>query len=325
MKIVISAHQHNSIVGKINTQIITGWILSFFFLFLIFTYATGQNSLSPIASPENKTTHEITCLPGRDSVYMLSPFHEDIIYIFQQFDLPSGGTWEPELVVPWVYNSCTDSLSKYIYIRSIDGCPDVVDTATFQLTAVPPCDFTLLNPCFTTDAFQVDVPVYNEPSTFQNYLLQVEINEWPDYSLFIFDLHSDSAYHITCPINLTGGCVWITMLHPEYLWELTPYGSIDNFWYCEYPTCTTDTHEPSLPGNAGSLHLYPNPSADEIHFTSVPENTFQTLQVFDSHGICQIEHSRYQSKLEISFLSPGIYFVRQLSVKGIRTGRFVKK
>ncbi|MDG1440424.1 MAG: T9SS type A sorting domain-containing protein, partial [Flavobacteriales bacterium] len=66
-----------------------------------------------------------------------------------------------------------------------------------------------------------------------------------------------------------------------------------------------------------SLNLYPNPTNDVLNFNGT--NIFEYIQVIDNHGKVVLENNinSYKGKLDLSYLTRGIYFVKAFSNSGI--------
>lgn len=73
---------------------------------------------------------------------------------------------------------------------------------------------------------------------------------------------------------------------------------------------------------AAELTLYPNPAKDILHL-NCPEH-MEHIQVYDIHGKVVIS-GVYQSRIDISKLEPGQYFIRIRNQKYAATGRFLKE
>lgn len=72
------------------------------------------------------------------------------------------------------------------------------------------------------------------------------------------------------------------------------------------------------------VRVFPNPVGDIVHFDSPNSATWEKIEVFDSSGTMVITETNL-NKIEMSGLSPGIYFVRLWQLGRYKTEKIIKK
>ena len=75
------------------------------------------------------------------------------------------------------------------------------------------------------------------------------------------------------------------------------------------------------------LSLFPSPATNQITITSLTGAVAGTVTVFNLEGVRYLHQdiTDITSRLEISALPPGLYFVRLVSKQGVQLGKFMKK
>jgi hypothetical protein len=271
-------------------------------------------------SPSGKDTlnSELLCPPGKDTTFLICPFKGYVPGMLEPVGLPLKGVWEPPLQNQngdGYYDSCIDSMSRYLFNVSTPGCPDVQDTAYFKLKWHPPCGWGY-EACHTSDQFELTIPPYPE-FTENNFLvtLYVAVGQ-PDFqwtSCGQFPLHSDSTQTISCAPgwnnnNFQSTCVDVRLSETNSGcgWYFPPFDHDYEYWDCELTLC------PAVSVDAAPLMedilVYPVP-ADEIVIIQ-SDKPITEIIISGADGRLYKQINPGSNKIDVADLGPGWYIIR---------------
>lgn len=74
--------------------------------------------------------------------------------------------------------------------------------------------------------------------------------------------------------------------------------------------------------NKGNFHLYPNPTKDVLNITL---NEIQTVEIYDLSGKMMFSEEHPDSRIDVSSLPQGVYFVKIITDNDYYTEKFIKQ
>ncbi len=87
------------------------------------------------------------------------------------------------------------------------------------------------------------------------------------------------------------------------------YSNISYEGNCSPPTSI------NLIDSAKAIEVYPNPVVDLLNFRNVSEIEFEKVEIYDALGR-KVYNDRYQNKVNINGLTPGLYYIKLITNEG---------
>ena len=88
--------------------------------------------------------------------------------------------------------------------------------------------------------------------------------------------------------------------------------------------CSLPLNNPTFE-NTNSLSVYPNPSSFELNISNTYNETINYIKIYNTLGQICLKRFGDISKVNISSLENGIYFIKIITDKGEYTKQFIKE
>lgn len=109
----------------------------------------------------------------------------------------------------------------------------------------------------------------------------------------------------------------------EYDYYVQAFNPVSSSNSQELSVTTNENVITDVDGELDRLSIYPNPVNDYLH-VNLPDNRIYDIQIFDEFGRTVLQITLHDSKLRLSGLTPGLYFLKVVGKKSNKYFRFIK-
>ncbi len=231
----------------------------------------------------------------------------------------------------WIGASGLEYMPTFDSLRRVEGRLTISNTDLAEMDILPNLKMTIIlsvgnNPNLETLTLANNLDSLGWGVDFRDHPMLTEINGFdkfpdsPTIGVKDFRLKNNTVLETTpglCNV-LAGMEEW-----PDPLNNLIIEGNAEGFntteeleAYCEELTPISET-------SISNIHIFPNPTSDQIVIDHIDINEVHTLAVFDGLGreTLRISIVNQQHVLDLSLYSDGLYWIALLDKKGIVLGR----